>query len=107
MKAPSIFGPSADTLPCCDYSLAYLLNRWLVPGTPVPDAQTGGTIFMTSNPYYEVMVPGNPWLPEDLLYSIAQFSEGSTGIYGTAGSASMGSGHSCGPMAATRVLVRC
>ena len=60
--------------PCFNYSLASLLNRWLVPGTPVPDYA----------PYYEVMVSGNVWLPEDLLYSIAQFVPTNMVIFGTA-----------------------
>jgi len=86
-KPPASMFPAG--MPCCNYSLAFLLNRWLVPGTPVPDATSGGTEFMASNPYFEVMANGNVWLPEDLLYSIAQFANstitygGHAGLFGT------------------------
>jgi hypothetical protein len=59
---------SSDT--CCNYSIADLFNRWWVPGTPPP---TSGQL--STNPYYEIMVAGNVWLPEDLLYGIAKHSD--------------------------------
>jgi hypothetical protein len=65
---PAEWGPIPG---CCNYSLADTFNRWWVPGTP---PQTSG-MFQT-NPYYEVMAIGNPWLPEDLLYGITKFGEG-------------------------------
>jgi hypothetical protein len=83
MPAPAAFGPDHDKLPCCNYSLASLLNRWLVPGTPVPNSATSGTYAMDDLPYFEVVVAGNPWLPEDLLFSVAQFVSDPTGIFGT------------------------
>ena len=38
--------------------------------TPPP---TSGQL--STNPYYEIMVAGNVWLPEDLLYGIAKHSD--------------------------------
>merc|ERR1719316_2296529 len=81
MPAPPTMPALGVSQRCCNYSLAHLLNRWLVPGTPVPTAESAGTMFMQRAPYYEVMTLGNVWLPEDLLYSIAQFAN-HTGSYG-------------------------
>jgi len=58
---------------CCNYSVADLFNRWWVPGVPPP---ISGLLLIT--PYYEIMVAGNVWLPEDLLYGIAKPSN----VYG-------------------------
>jgi len=41
-----------------------------VPGTPPP---TSGMLL--TNPYYEIMVAGNVWLPEDMLYGLAKHSD--------------------------------
>jgi hypothetical protein len=71
MPWPSSFGPPPTGFTCCNYSLADTFNRWWAPGTPPP---TSGMFQLT--PYYEVMVIGNPWLPEDLLYGITKFGEG-------------------------------
>lgn len=80
MKLPSIFGPAAaDPSLCCHYKdhggIATVLNRWWVDGAPMPDAKTAGTLFMQSNPYFEVMLNGNMLLPEDLLTGIAKYSD--------------------------------
>eukprot|EP00756_Hemistasia_phaeocysticola_P039203 Hpha_TRINITY_DN16802_c1_g1::TRINITY_DN16802_c1_g1_i4::g.151064::m.151064 len=82
LPIPDSFGPNASSLPCCNYSIAYLLNRWAVHDYPEPNASTGGTIFMEGAPYFEVMTMGNAYLPEDLLYAGAPFAD-VTGISGS------------------------
>ena len=59
---------SNDT--CCNFSVADLFNRWWLPGTPPP---TSG--YLLTSPYYEIMVAGNVWLPEDVLYGLAKHSD--------------------------------
>jgi len=65
---PAWFNLSNAT--CCNYSLADLFNRWWVPDTPPP---INGMLL--TNPYYEIMVAGNVWLPEDLLYGLVKHSD--------------------------------
>ena len=55
---------------CCNYSVADLFNRWWLKGTPPP---TSG--YLLTNPHYEIMVAGNVWLPEDMLYGLAKHSD--------------------------------
>ena len=59
---------SNDT--CCNYSVADLFNRWWLPGTP---PSTSG--YLLTNPYYEIMVAGNVWLPQDMLHGLAKHSD--------------------------------
>ena len=68
---PAMFGGSLAR-PAGGYkSIAVVMNRWWVPGTPPP---TDG--FFGSNPYFEVMTSGNVWLPEDLQAAILPYSGG-------------------------------
>lgn len=90
MQLPAIFGPPRNDPNMWGHykTIAEIFNRWWVPGTPVPNTQTGGTLFMDTNPYFEVMADGNVWLPEDLLTAIAKYSSDpyskAPGLWGTA-----------------------
>ena len=55
-------------------TIAAVLNRWWVPGTPNPEGAGSGW-----GCYFEVMADGNVWLPEDLLATIARHTYGGGG----------------------------
>jgi len=59
---------SNDT--CCNHSVADLFSRWWLSGIPPP---TSG--YLLTNPYYEIMVAGNVWLPKDMLYGLVKHSD--------------------------------
>lgn len=79
---PAAFGPSVSG--CCNYNISDLFNRWWVDGAPIP---SNG--MMRANPYYETMVIGTVWVPEDILYIEVSYAGGSekslrnTALWGT------------------------
>ena len=55
-------------------TIATVFNSWWVEGAPMATAANTGSSFMSGNPYFEVMVNGNALLPEDMVSTIAKFS---------------------------------